>query len=177
MVFTFFDWKHLNEPIIYYSFSFLNEKRFWNLSSLLHNLTNVLNLFLFMSIFSVFLNDYFFRWLAVKSLLSRFSLLVNYIMWSCNIFSVSSCSQCFSWSWFFRVQVQDLGLGFRGSPTLGGCLCDDCTPSYLPLIIFDRCTFSRRVKAWWWRQSAKNQVSVNQNSRNRWYLIVRRAIC
>ena len=30
---------HLNEPIICYNFSFLIEKSFWNLSSLLHNLT------------------------------------------------------------------------------------------------------------------------------------------
>ena len=57
-----------------------------------------------------------------------------------------------------------------------GCLCDNCTPSLLPLI-FDWRTFSRRVTARWWGQSAKNQVSTNQNSRNRWCLIVRRTIC
>ena len=83
--------KHLNEPIIYYKFSSLIEKCFWNLASLLHNLTYLLNLFLFRSTSSVFLNDYFLRWLADKSLLSRFSVLINYIMWSYNIFSVSSC--------------------------------------------------------------------------------------
>ena len=54
--------KHPNEPIIiYHNFSFLTEKSFGNLSSLLHNLTNVLNLFLFISTFLVFLNDYFFQ--------------------------------------------------------------------------------------------------------------------
>ena len=57
-----------------------------------------------------------------------------------------------------------------------GCLYDNCTPSLLPLI-FDWRTFSRRVTARWWGQSAKNQVSTNQNSRNRWCLIVRRTIC
>ena len=99
--------KHLNEPIIYYSFSFLIEKSFWNLSSLLHNLTYChLNLFLSLSIFSVFLSDFFFfRWLAYKSFLSRFSVFINYIMWSDNLFSVSSCFPCFSWSSLFRVQV------------------------------------------------------------------------
>ena len=60
---------------------------------------------------------------------------------------------------------------------LGGCLCDNWKPSFLPLLIFDWRTFSRRVTARWWRQSAKNQVSTNQNSRNRWCLIVRCIIC
>ena len=78
--------KHLNQPLIYYNLSFLIEKSFWNLSSLLHHLTNVLNFFLFISTFSVFLNEHFFRWLVYKSLLSTFSLLTNYIMWSYNIF-------------------------------------------------------------------------------------------
>ena len=39
--------KHLNEPM--------------KLSHLLHNLTHLLNLFLFISTFSVFLNNYFLR--------------------------------------------------------------------------------------------------------------------
>ena len=43
-------------------------------------------------------------------------------------------------------------------------------------LAFDWRTFSRQVTARWWRQSAKNQVSTNQNSRNRWCLIVRRTI-
>ena len=59
----------------------------------------------------------------------------------------------------------------------GGCLCDSWKPSFLPLLIFDWRTFSRQVTARWWRQSAKDEVSTNQNSRNRWYLIVRRTIC
>ena len=57
-----------------------------------------------------------------------------------------------------------------------GCLCDIWKPSFLPLLIFDWCTFSRRVTARWWRQWVKNQVLTNQNSRNRWCLIVRRII-
>ena len=57
-----------------------------------------------------------------------------------------------------------------------GCLCENWKPSFLLLLIFDWCTFSRRVTAPWRRQSAKKQVSTNQNSRNRWCLIVRRTI-
>ena len=100
--------KHLNEHIIYYSFSFLIEKIFRNLLSLLHNLTylSILNSFLFLSTFSVFLkslNNHFFRWLAYKSLLSRFSVLIN-TLWSSDVFSASSCPR-FSCSRFFRVQI------------------------------------------------------------------------
>ena len=51
-----------------------------------------------------------------------------------------------------------------------GRLCD----SFLPLPILDWRTFSRRITARWWRQWAKSQVWTNQNSRNRWCLIVRR---
>ena len=60
-----------------------------------------------------------------------------------------------------------------------GCLCDNWKPSFSPLLIFDRRTFSRRVTTRWWRQAVKNQVSTstNQNSRNWWCLIVRRTIC
>ena len=59
-----------------------------------------------------------------------------------------------------------------------GCLCDNWKPSFLPLLILDWRTFSRRVTALWWRQWAENQVSTNQNSRNRWWcLIVKRTIC
>ena len=58
-----------------------------------------------------------------------------------------------------------------------GCLCDNWKPSFWPLLIFNWRTFSRRVTARWWRQRAKNQVLINQNSRNRWYLIVKRTIC
>ena len=61
--------------------------------------------------------------------------------------------------------------------TYRGCLCDNWKPSFLPLLILDWCTFWRRVTARWWRQSAKSQVSTNQNSRNRWRFIVRRTIC
>ena len=51
------DNKYLNEHTIYYNFSFLIEKSFWNLSSLLHNLTylSLSDSFLFLSTFSVFL--------------------------------------------------------------------------------------------------------------------------
>ena len=59
-------------------------------------------------------NNYFFRWFAYKSLLSRFSVLISYNMCSCNHFSISSRFQCFSRSRFFRVQVFQ-GPGFSGS--------------------------------------------------------------
>ena len=76
----------------------------------------------------------FFRWLDYKSLLSRFSALINYIVWSYNLFF---CIQLFptffmvqvfmvlvfqgpgfSGSRFYRVWVQGLGPCFRSSPTL-----------------------------------------------------------
>ena len=76
-----------------------------------------MNSFLFLSRFSVSLkslNNYFFRWFAYKSLLSRFSVLINYNMWSSNHFSTSSGFPRFSGSRFFRAQVFQ-GPGFLGS--------------------------------------------------------------
>ena len=81
------------------------------LSSLLHNkllyyqvyytiLLIAFEPFLFLSAFSVFLNDYFFRWLACKSLLSRFSVIINQIMQSYKSFF---CIQLFLM--FFRIDV------------------------------------------------------------------------
>ena len=94
-------------------------KTFRNLSSLLRNLTylSLLNSIFVLSRFSATLkslNNYFFRWFAYKSLLSRFSVLISYNMWSSNHFSMSSCFACFSGSRFFRVQVFP-GPGFRSS--------------------------------------------------------------
>ena len=70
--------KYLNVRSIYYNNSFFIEKIFWNLSSLLHSLTYLSLLYLFLllvlSTFPVFLksfNNYFFRWLAYKSLLAK----------------------------------------------------------------------------------------------------------
>ena len=99
LLFTFFDWKtskwayHLKQFFISYWGKFLKLTKFIAQSYLL-----LLNLFLSLSTFSVFLYDYFFKWLAYKFLLSRFSVLTNYIMWSYNLFSVSD----FSGSKFFR---------------------------------------------------------------------------
>ena len=70
---------------------------------------SLLNSFLFLSRFSVSLkslDNYFFRWFAYKSLLSKFSVLISYNMWSYNHFSISNCFPCFSGSRFFRVRVQ-----------------------------------------------------------------------
>ena len=119
--------RHLNEHIIYYSLSFLIEQSFWNLSSLLHNCMSLLNSFLLLvlSTFSVFLkslSDYFFSWLAYKSLLNRFSVLINYIV-LCGLpifFLHPAVSHAFhgpgfSGSSFFTVQVF-LGPGRRSGP-------------------------------------------------------------
>ena len=84
---------------------------------------SLLNSFLFLSRFSVSLknlNNYFFRRFAYKSLLNRFSVLIDYIMWSFNHFSTSSCFLHFLGSRFlrvlFKVPVQGLGPGFWSSP-------------------------------------------------------------
>ena len=108
--------KHLNEHIMYYNFSFLIEKSFGNLSSLLHKLIqlSLLNSFLFLSTFSVSLKSLSsFRRFAYKSF-NRFLVLLNYIMSSSNHFSTSSCFPRFSGSRFFRVQVFQ-SPGFSGS--------------------------------------------------------------
>ena len=67
------------------------------------------------------LNSYFFRRFAYKSLLDRLPVLImlNYIMWSSNHFSTSSCFPHFSGSRFFRVQIfHGPRPGFRSSPIL-----------------------------------------------------------
>ena len=118
--------KHLNEHIIYYNFSFLIEKSFWNLSSLLRNLTYLLllNSFLFLGTFSLFIKkpqQLFFQ----TACLQVSSVLINCTMWSFYLFSASSCFPPFSLSRFFqgpgfsefrffRVQVF-YGPGFSGS--------------------------------------------------------------
>ena len=61
------------------------------------------------------LGNYFFRCFAYKSLLSRFSVLISYNMWSSNHFSISSCFPCFSSTRFFRVQVFDVRVQVPGS--------------------------------------------------------------
>ena len=101
-------------------------KTFRNLSSLLRSLTylSLLNSFLFLSRFSVSLKslDNLKRWFAYKSLLSRFSVLISYNMWSSNHFSISSCFPCFLGSRFFKVRVhrvQGPGPGFRSSHCYG----------------------------------------------------------
>ena len=108
--------EHLNEHIMYYNFSFLIEKSFRNFKFITQSYVSLLNSFLFLSRFSVSLkglNNYFFRKFAYKSLLNRFSVLMNYIMWFSNHFSTSSCLPHFSGSRFYRVQVFQ-GLGFSG---------------------------------------------------------------
>ena len=69
LLFTFFGSKTCKWGIMYYNCSFLIQKSFIKLSSLLHNLTylSLFNSFLFLNTFSVFLkilNNYFFRILA-----------------------------------------------------------------------------------------------------------------
>ena len=110
--------KHLNEDIIHHNFAFLIEKKFQKLIKFVtQSYLSLLKSFLFLSRFSVSLkslNNYVFRKFAYKSLLNRFSVLINYIMWPFNHFSTSSCFPRFSRSRFFRVQVFQ-GLGSSGS--------------------------------------------------------------
>ena len=116
--------KHLNEHIMYYNLSILIEKRFRNLSSfcgynslITQSCLSLLNSYLFLNRFSVSLkslSNYFFGRFAYKSLLNRFSVLINYIMWSFNHLSTSTCFPRFSGSSFFRVQVFQTP-GFSGS--------------------------------------------------------------
>ena len=106
LFFTFFDWKtskwayHLLQFFISYRERFLKLLKFISQSYL-----SLLNLFLLLSTFSLFFNDLFFRWIAYKSFVSKFSVLINYILWPYNLFSVSSCFPHFSWSRFFRVKI------------------------------------------------------------------------
>ena len=78
-----------------------------------------MNSFLFLIRFSVSLkslNNYFFRRFAYRSLLNRFSVLINYIIWSSNHCSTPSCFPRFSGSRFLRVQLfQDPGFLGSGS--------------------------------------------------------------
>ena len=75
-----------------------------------------------LSTFSVFLNDFFFRWLAYKSLLNRFSVLI--ILCDLTIFYLYPAifdvfhGSGFLRSRFFRVHIPGLVPGFKNSPTL-----------------------------------------------------------
>ena len=124
--------KHLNVHSNYYNVSFLIEKSFWNLSSLLHNLTylSLLHSFLLLvlSTFPIFLNslnNYFFRWLAYKSLLAEFwcyNELYYVVFQSFFVFCIQLFPTFFM-SWVFQrpgfsgsgsgVQVRGLGPVFR----------------------------------------------------------------
>ena len=80
------------------------------------SVVNVLSRF-FVSLKS--LNNYFFKGFAYKSFLNRFSVLINYIMWSSNHFLHPTVSHIFQGpgflgSRFFKVQVFQ-GQGFSGS--------------------------------------------------------------
>ena len=75
LLFTFFDWKTSTWAYHLLQFFISYWKKFLKLST--QSYLSLLNLFLFLCTFSVFLDDYFFRWLAYKSLLSRSSVLIN----------------------------------------------------------------------------------------------------
>ena len=60
------------------------------------------------------ISDYLFSWLACKSLLNRFSVLIIYTMSPSNLFSAYSCFPRFSWSRYFRIRVLK-GPGFSVS--------------------------------------------------------------
>ena len=107
---------------MYYNFSFLIEKVLETYQVYYTILFITFEIFLTLSRFSVSLkslNNCFIRGFPCKSLLNRFSLLLNYIMWSFNHFSISSCFPRFSGSRLFRFQpFQGPGFsepGFSGS--------------------------------------------------------------
>ena len=121
--------KCLNEHIIYYNFSFLVEKIFWNLSLLFRNLTDISwnsLFFLRPTFFLKSLNNYFFRnaWLEVFS--SQISSVNKFVL--CGLltyFLHAAISQVFHgpgysesrffWVQFSRVQIQGIDLGLRFS--------------------------------------------------------------
>ena len=103
-----FSGKQLNEHIIYYSL--------WNLSSLFHNPTYLWlsDSFLFLSTLKNLknLSNYFLRWVAYKSFLSRFSVLIDNTMWFTIQFffwhpAISNVihGPGFSGTMFFRIQL------------------------------------------------------------------------
>ena len=124
--FTFFDWKTFKSASNWKSATTILHFFLRKVSETYYLL--FLTLFLFLSTFSVFHNDYFFKCLAYKSLPNRFSDLINYILWPYNFFF---CIQLFPRffmvqvflgpsflrSRFFRVQVKGLGPDLRSSPT------------------------------------------------------------
>ena len=127
---------------------------------------------MFLSRFSVSLkslNNYFFRKFSYKSLLNRFSVLINYIMWSSNHFSTSSCvfstflkvqlflGPAFSGSSFFRVQVFQApgpgsGYRFRSSPLFSG----------VSIVGFDYIFVSRDIiVSFWFMENPDQPISGN----------------
>ena len=107
LFFTSFGKKHLNEYIIYYNFSFLIEKALRN-KFITQSYLSFLNSFLFLSRFSVSLKSlksYFFRRFAYKSLLNRFRVLINYVMWSSSSFFYNKLFPTFFMFRFFWVQI------------------------------------------------------------------------
>ena len=110
--------KHLNLPQFFISYW----EKFLELIKFI-TIVLIYCLWIFLSTFSVFLNDYFFKWLAYKSLLSRFSVLINYMCDLTIFFPYPAVFDVFHGSGylrsrFFRVCIQDLVPGFRNSPTL-----------------------------------------------------------
>ena len=106
----------VNVHSIYCNVSFLIEKSVWNLSSSLHNFTHLslLNSFLLLLVLSTFpillkiLNNYFFKWLADKSII----VIINYtvVFQSFSFFLDPAISYVFRepgfpGSKFFRIQV------------------------------------------------------------------------
>ena len=86
--------KHLNELNVLQCFISYWKKFEKLIKFITQSYLLLLNSFLFLSRFFDSLrslNNYFLRTFACKSLLNRSSVLINYIMWSSNHFSTSSC--------------------------------------------------------------------------------------
>ena len=76
-------------------------------------------------------------------------------------------------TFFYTAQVDTVYQIFLyNSCSIRVCFCDNWKSSFFHRLIFNWRTFLRWVAAHLWRQWAKNQVSTNQNSRNRWCQIV-----
>ena len=119
--------KHLNVHSIYYNISFVIQKRFWKLSSLLHNLSYLSLsdsfLLLVLSTFPVFFKSFKNYIFQMSCRILVFYNELYYVVFQSFFFASSSFPR-FSWARFFRVQaflygsraqVQGLNPGVRSS--------------------------------------------------------------
>ena len=108
------------DHIIFYNFYLLLRKVYQLIKFIAQSYFFIAFEFIFINIYVFLKSLKKLQMACYKSLLSRFSVLINHTMWSFNLFTASSCfpyfsrRQGFSRSRFFRVQVF-LGPGSRSS--------------------------------------------------------------